>query len=147
MYFHLSLISSLDINVNIETFERKSALQDGIIHLLLSKDADLDALSNAGKEPFDDELKVLWLAKVRSQLLESSDRSDGWNDQCWRYKRTQKAVQMEWENVAKGQSMIKSLMWLMLCLALFLATFERFGFSNTNARLLHDGLVARFIPV
>ena len=115
-----SLISSLDINVNIETFERKSALQDGIIHLLLSKDADLDALSNAGKEPFDDELKVLWLAKVRSQLLESSDRSDGWNDQCWRYKRTQKAVQMEWENVAKGQSMIKSLMWLMLCLALFL---------------------------
>ena len=140
-----SLISSLDINVNIETFERKSALQDGIIHLLLSKDADLDALSNAGKEPFDDELKVLWLAKVRSQLLESSDRSDGWNDQCWRYKRTQKAVHMEWENVAKGQSMIKSLMWLMLCLALFLATFERFGFSNTNARLLHDGLVARFL--
>ena len=35
--------------------------------------------------------------------------------------------------------------WLLLCLALFYTTLERFGFDNTNARLLHDGLVARFM--
>ena len=139
------LLVTLDINANIETFERRSALQDGIIHLLLSKDGDLDALSNAGKEPFDDELKQLWLATVRPQLVESSERTDGWNDQCWSYKRTQRAVNMEWIKVAKFRRMRMSFFWLLLCLALFYTTLERFGFDNTNARLLHDGLVARFM--
>ena len=80
---HFSSFVSESLSATGEAVRRRRTVQNDVIHYLLANNADLEATSNSGVEPFDDTSKEEWLEKVRPKLIESAERPQGWKDQIW----------------------------------------------------------------
>ena len=142
---HFSGFLSKSLSATAEAVRRRRTVQNDVIHYLLANNADLEATSNSGVEPFDDNSKKEWLEKVRPKLIESAERPQGWKDHIWGYARTQKAVELKWNEVAKWLRVRQFIMWLVLYVLFFLSTTVRLGLNDQTSHLLHHAVVARYL--
>ena len=115
-----------------------------IINECIQAGADLDSKEDYhGFVAFDVEESDDWFEQVEEQLIASSSLPSGIQDEIWKDKRTQIAVERKWREHTRQHAVIQMIVWVLFIGVLLIVSINHCALDSSTSYVVRTAIRAR----